>query len=83
MQTDIVGGDGTRGAQTLDDEDEQATFTERFDITVGHVVVEDKDSGAEMVQWKAIVNSQDIEVVSDSPTDAVMGAIEQATGGIL
>jgi hypothetical protein len=68
------GGDGNGG-------DELLTYTPKFEIEVGHVVVEDKDSGREMCQWKAITGEH--EVVSDSPTDAVMGVIEKVTGGYL
>ena len=69
------GGDGNGG------DDGPLTYIPKFKIEVGHVVVEDKDSGREMCQWKAITGEH--EVVSDSPTDAVMGIIEKVTGGYL
>ena len=72
------GGDGDGGDGG---DDGLLTYTPKFEIEVGHVVVEDKDSGREMCQWKAITGEH--EVVSDSPTDAVMGVIEKVTGGYL
>lgn len=75
------GGDGDGNGGDGDGGDGLMTYTPRFEIEVGHVVVEDKDSGREMCQWKAITG--DHEVVSDSPTDAVMGIIEKVTGGYL
>jgi len=58
------------------------TFTHQFDIEVGKVVVEDKHADKEIIQWKAIT-SDGIECVSNSPMDAVMGAVEEQTGGIV
>jgi hypothetical protein len=58
------------------------TFTPQFDIEVGKVVVEDKHANEEMIQWKAIT-SDGIECVSNSPMDAVMGAVEEQTGGVV
>lgn len=76
-------GDGDGGRTSVMDRrvSETAGFTPQFEIELGHVQVEDKESNREFVQWKAKLDGD--EVVSDSPTDAVMGVVFQATDGEL
>lgn len=72
----------TDTSSTVTKQPETDTFTRQFDIEVGKVVVEDKHASEEIIQWKAIT-SDGIECVSNSPMDAVMGAVEEQTGGIV
>lgn len=80
-----VGFDGSVATGgTGDGEDEGGPpplFREEFDITVGQVVMEDKETFEQQVMWKA--KADDESCVSDSITDAVMGCIEAVTGGEL
>ncbi len=54
-------------------------FIEQFDITVGEVPMTDEDTGETKMMWKAV--SDDASVTSGTIFDAVMGCIEEQTGG--
>jgi hypothetical protein len=66
-------------------DDADGAYAEQFQLSVGRVVVEDKEDGEEIVQWKAKAHDGTEEVghVSSSPTDCVMSVIEDVTGGII
>jgi len=57
-------------------------FDEEFALTIGRVAVEDKHGGETLTQWKAITDDGH-SAVSTSIMDAVMGAVEEQTGGVL
>lgn len=66
-------------APEMPDDSNEPSFVEQFDVTVGHTLVEEKATGEELVQWKAICGGE--QAVSDDPMAAVMGAIAKANGG--
>lgn len=66
-----VGGNG----DDPEEDPEPPAFFAMYEITLGEVVVEDKDSGREVAQWKA--KAEGIEHVSDDPSAAVWGVVER------
>ena len=69
-------------SRTADGVHGEQSFIERFDITVGEVRVEVDVSGERRWMWKA-ETSDGACSVSGTIFDAVMGAIEEQTGGEL
>jgi hypothetical protein len=65
--------------ETVHRTDEQHALPE-YQITLARVQVEDED-GETQTLWKG--NCDGEKRLSASPTDAVMGALERATGGVL
>ena len=66
--------------------DTQNGFEEDFTIKVGMTVLEDKLSHTQFSGYKALLtderNGETVEYVGEHPADAVLGAIEEATGGV-
>jgi len=66
-----------------DGDDEEDSFVERFELTIGEAPLYPDGSDEPIWQWKATMESEteSYECVSGTIFDAVMGAIEDATGG--
>jgi len=66
-----------------DGDDQQDSFVERFELTIGEAPLYPDGSDEPIWQWKATMDdgSETYECVSGTIFDAVMGAIEQATDG--
>jgi len=66
-----------------DDDEEQDPFVERFTLTIGEAPLYPDGSDEPIWQWKATMEheNESYECVSGTIFDAVMGAIEEATGG--
>jgi len=78
-----------------DDNDEtinghtETAYEEQFTVEVGTTVVEDKISGTPYSMYKATVTDTEdptadtnVEYLGEHPADAVLGAIEKASGGV-
>jgi hypothetical protein len=76
-----IGDDSPPSMSSDGDLGNQGAFQSEFDVTVGRTLMEDKSSGEEMIQFKAICGDE--SAVSDSVMDAVMGAIAKSNGGEL
>jgi len=90
--SDTTDPDAQPADQTADEPDEQdppdpqqTDYRERFDITVGEVRCHDCHADQEFWQFEATAEyeGEQYREVSSSPVDAVMGVIEQITGGVV
>jgi len=60
----------------------ESDYYKRFDLEVGQVRVEIGNTGDCEWMWKA-ETSDGVTNVSSSPMDAVMGCLEEQTGGVV
>ena len=69
----------------------EGTYMPQFDISVGTTVVEDKSTNGVMEMWKVTVSGEsdhpavdeDVSCLGEHPAEAVLGAIERATDGVV
>ncbi len=66
----------------------QDVYSPKYDIEVGKTIVADQDNGSQQVMWRAEVvwTAEDADVtdeqyLAEHPAEAILGVIEQATGG--
>jgi len=64
-----------------DDPPSHYDFVERFTISVGTTVVEEKSTGEEIVMWKA--DSGEYSSVDSHPVSAVMAVVEAEEDGVI
>jgi len=63
-------------------------YTAKFDIEVGETVVADQDNGSQQSMWRAEVvwtaddeDTTEEQYLAEHPAEAILGAVEKATGG--
>jgi len=91
-QTDDGIGSGGSDASVSDESDTVAVddFHKEFTIEVGTTLVTDELSGTQHAMWRATVtatdaarHSEDATNIGKHPADAVLGAVEEATDGVI
>jgi hypothetical protein len=76
--------------KALADTDTDDIYEAKYDVEIGTTVVADEANGSQQVMWRAEIiwtaddiDMEEVQYLAEHPAEAILGVVEEASGGMI